>query len=491
MELEEPKIDITSKELIKPSSPTPQNKKELKLSLLDQKIPVLFFPVIFFYRKLPPFPALENSTSTNIVDPPTKTILELKQSLSKCLTKFYPLAGKLAPDLRSVECDDSGALFVEAKVHATLSQAVRNAPTGENLVQYLPFDTFCNAADDDEVLLLGTYPINEILLAVQFSWFECGSICIGVCVSHKIADINSLTVFMNSWAALNRGSDTITTNYESLSPNFELGRHLFPPGDDYVSPSSNFAPTPQGFNHKGKKKEFMYKRFSFSKKNLKELKQQVVPRPGILLKEQATKVEVVIAFLWKHLINAARAKNDEHRDMMARISVVINLRSRMSSLVSALSKMEFPFGNLVFVGTAEFISPGRNYGDVYGDLVCLTRDATRQVKEDYIFKYAVPFLRNDLGTNDSITDHIGQQQVQQWTFSSWCRSSTYEVDFGWGKPTLVGPAGKPNTSGSVVLTSRSSYEDEIDAWITISEDDLASLPHELLSLAPADFFPVN
>nr|XP_027121974.1 vinorine synthase-like [Coffea arabica] len=107
-------VEVISEELIKPSSPTPHICRDLKLSLLDQLMPSIYVPLIFFYQN--------RSSCSNNIDP-AKRSQHLKQSLSEVLTKFYPFAGRTNQNL-SVDCNDSGALFVESRVHAHLLKKV-------------------------------------------------------------------------------------------------------------------------------------------------------------------------------------------------------------------------------------------------------------------------------------------------------------------------------------------------------------------------------
>ncbi|KAL9431673.1 hypothetical protein AB3S75_026800 [Citrus x aurantiifolia] len=57
-------LDIISKEIIKPSSPTPLQLKTHKLSLLDQLAPDIYTSFLLFYDD-PPRVDDKTSTSTN------------------------------------------------------------------------------------------------------------------------------------------------------------------------------------------------------------------------------------------------------------------------------------------------------------------------------------------------------------------------------------------------------------------------------------------
>ena len=74
-------VEIISKEIIKPSSPTPHHLRKFKLSFLDQLPPLFHFPIIWFY---------DNKKFVD-VEPFERSRL-LKESLAETLTHFYPLA---------------------------------------------------------------------------------------------------------------------------------------------------------------------------------------------------------------------------------------------------------------------------------------------------------------------------------------------------------------------------------------------------------------
>ncbi|CAI9095720.1 OLC1v1031716C1 [Oldenlandia corymbosa var. corymbosa] len=471
----ETKIDIISRELIKPSSPTPDESKEHKLSLLDQNTPQLYMRLLFFYQNQSP-----NYSSNIAVDPRKTVILHLKQSLSECLTRFYPLAGKLIEDHNYIDCDDSGALFVEAKVDAPLSEAVQNAPY-EHFGQYLPFED--QSADGGE---------GKTLLAIQVSWFKCGGNVIGISMSHTLGDLTSLITFMNSWTAINRGEGAKLL----VVPNFDAGRNLFPPRN-----------SPYRFPISEVKGKIVCKRFLFSKEKLLDLKETAKSFSSSIAVKDPTRIEVVTAFLLKQFINVERAKNKNNiHNSCSRFRVwhAVNLRSRFSSLAALSSKAnEFPFGNLSTVATDTFTIPDDNDDESgqpdYGDLVSFTRNAIRKLNEDYFLNFVVPYLDRLVRSRTTGTEEEAEAEEQDSVarikrihFTSWCGFPWYEMDFGWGKPVSVGPAGdRHSLSTRVILkNSESSRDAGIEAWVYMWEDEVALLPGELLSLAATDYFRV-
>ncbi|CAI9108316.1 OLC1v1007886C1 [Oldenlandia corymbosa var. corymbosa] len=457
--MEGKKIEIKSRDLIKPSSPTPHDKRELKLSLIDQLAPQIYTPFLLFYKN-------------QHHEEPSKITLHLKQSLSESLNKFYPLAGRLNPNHLCIDCDDSGALFVEAKVHGSLSETVKNAPY-EHFGQYLPMEPYTNNN--------GSH-CGAPLLAVQITWFGCGGSIIGICISHKIADFMSLLTFLVSWAAIKR--DDSQKSPLVKVPNFEIGAHLFNPLE---FPINLPLPAEEG--------KIVVKRFVFNKEKITELKELAKTSSSSSSSPSVnnfTRVEVISAFLWKHFINVTRAKN-HGATIMSRIWQPVNLRNRMSSLAATSPDDEFPFGNMITYALASAVSDDSNHEKMgYGDLVHLVSDAMRKINNDYVYNSVIPFLKA-LGTNGF--PGLTQQQssnfrVANWQLTSWSKFPTSELDFGWGEPISAGPAAGTRTRPAILLGSKSG-EEEMEAWIGLLEDEFALLPDELLSLAATNLYDLN
>ncbi|KAL3497725.1 hypothetical protein ACH5RR_040457 [Cinchona calisaya] len=103
--MENEKPQIISKDLIKPSSPTPKHLKTYNLSVLDQLSPRFYYPIVLFY------PALDSKNSCNIKDISSR----LKKSLSEALTHYYPFAGQISGK-DFIVCNDEGVDFYEARI---------------------------------------------------------------------------------------------------------------------------------------------------------------------------------------------------------------------------------------------------------------------------------------------------------------------------------------------------------------------------------------
>lgn len=115
-------VETLAREIIKPSSPTPHHLRNLKLSLLDQIIPVEYTAVILFYRG-------NDDTHHH-----SHISQQLKQSLSEILKIYYPFAG-IIKDHILIECKDNGVEYVEAQTNCLLlkkkKRAEKRCPTLE------------------------------------------------------------------------------------------------------------------------------------------------------------------------------------------------------------------------------------------------------------------------------------------------------------------------------------------------------------------------
>ncbi|KAK7847865.1 vinorine synthase [Quercus suber] len=172
-------VEIISKEIIKPSSPTPHHLRNFKLSFLDQIAPSTYIPIVLFYQ-CKQYVDVDHDERTG----------SLKESLAETLTRFYPLAGTLNNEDFSINCNDEGVGYVQARVPCMLSQLVEKH-NEQALTQLLPFEP-----DRSRSNQFG----KEVLLAVQYNIFDCGGVAISFCFSHKVVDGASAINFITAWA---------------------------------------------------------------------------------------------------------------------------------------------------------------------------------------------------------------------------------------------------------------------------------------------------
>ncbi|XP_010040718.1 stemmadenine O-acetyltransferase-like [Eucalyptus grandis] len=180
------KVKVVSTETIKPSSPTPPHLRNFSFCLLDQLPPRFYVPVVLFYSA-PDEKAAPDSASVSG---------NLKTSLAQVLSLFYPLGGRVKGNA-GIDCNDEGALYLEAKAHFELSKVLSYTDI-DQLQQFLPFSPYRVSTNNED----------QVIVGVKANFFDCGGIRIGICISHKIANGASVSAFLNAWSAIaNNGID--------------------------------------------------------------------------------------------------------------------------------------------------------------------------------------------------------------------------------------------------------------------------------------------
>ncbi|XP_039173470.1 acetyl-CoA-benzylalcohol acetyltransferase-like [Eucalyptus grandis] len=191
------KVEVRWKKFVKPSVPTPNNQRKLKLTSLDQLQMPIYIGVMFYYRDNVENPGVDIS----------QRLLQMEESLSETLTLFYPMAGRyIEDDDCFIDCNDLGVELVYAKVDGQIVKLLHGDP------------------DIDLLERLSKYPTNVVgnpLVVIQVNAFECSGLAISVRFTHKIGDMYTMAMFINSWATTCRGNvDAIVT------PSFELSSLL-------------------------------------------------------------------------------------------------------------------------------------------------------------------------------------------------------------------------------------------------------------------------
>ncbi|KAI3955505.1 hypothetical protein MKW98_028450 [Papaver atlanticum] len=120
----------------------------------------------------------------------------------------------------------------------------------------------------------------------------------------------------------------------------------------------------------------------------------------------------------------------------------------------------------------------------FGNLVVLT-DAFRDVVKKIDREYIEALQSTDLLLNSilKLLEHYLNRHTLMMNFTSWCRFPLYETDFGWGKPIWVSTCTIP-TKNVIVLMDSNSFGDEIEAYVTLTGEDMVEFEHhdELLAL---------
>lgn len=254
------RIEIISRENIKPSSPTPIHLKNFKLSLFDQISFPEYAPMLLFYNGDGCDHHLYRGfDGHDQVDDGTVS---------------HPLAAELK-DNTTVDCNDNvnGAEYIEAHANFNLRDVVLKQPDYRFLREFLP-----NGVESEKA---ATYP----LLLIKATFFICGGVAIGTCFSHKLGDGRALTTFLNSWASISRGSDKL------IAPQY-VAASIFPPIDD--------CPMPPAYEIQD---SCTTKRLVFVASKITALKNKVASASVT----HPSRVEAVTALIWKCATTSSRS----------------------------------------------------------------------------------------------------------------------------------------------------------------------------------------
>ncbi|CAL5194926.1 unnamed protein product [Lathyrus oleraceus] len=419
-------IEIVSREMIKPSSPTPSHLRIYPLSFIDNMF-VCNVPLLLFYNP-------DKSSDQN------SKISQLKRSLSNVLSKYYIFAGKLN-DRITIECNDQGVPFLVTKIKNKLSDILKH-----------PEENLLNSLFADGLQWKQTYS-SYALVAIQINCFECGGMAISICMNHKCGDASTLFNFMKEWAIINKKLEE--ENGEELLilpfPLLEGGASIFPQKNLPIFPEYTL----------NIKKNMVYKRFVFQPSIIKFL-QELASSSSVLY---PSRVLVVKAWIYKHVVLSMGLNFKTSSFQMA-----VNLRKRMIPPLS-----ENCVGNIVWMSSMFADKEEMELKDV----VYKIKEGLSEFCDVYPklfggnnFSLLSEFLNKNIDLKSKTKDEIG--------FSSWCNFPIYEVDFGWEKPTWVTTCGCPWKNFTILMDRKDG--NGIDAIMSMEENHMTKFEHEYMEL---------
>ncbi|KAL3533654.1 hypothetical protein ACH5RR_007175 [Cinchona calisaya] len=223
--------------------------------------------------------------------PPSKISQILQTSLSKALSNFYPFAGRLMNNNLSVDCNDMGAQFVEARIKCPMSESLKQQKSHLKDLVFVISLSQSNLAGGSLVL-------------VQLTYFDCGGMALAASISHKVCDLITKSNFMKDWMLMAHQSSDIR------APPFN-GASLFPPVDD---------PLFKGFNPT-KGEICIRRRYLFHASKIEELK-ALASNSGV---DRPTRVEVVSALLYSCAVSASMKNSASFEP--SQLASAVNLRA--------------------------------------------------------------------------------------------------------------------------------------------------------------------
>ncbi|KAI3925143.1 hypothetical protein MKW98_009793 [Papaver atlanticum] len=442
-------VQVISKEIIKPSTPTPPHLRNFKISLIDQLLLPVYNPVVIF------FPANDvHEPDNNNNDYSSKTKI-LKKSLSETLARFYPMAGRLKDNI-SIECNDEGIDYIEAKVNAMMSEFMNVDVVHQLHPSHIIAENVAKQAQ----------------MAVQVNLFDCGGIAISLCVSHKIIDGSSAVTFMRSWSVTARAA--INQEEEVLYPTFDSAAIFpaLPPGVQVSSLES--YDSIRGEN-------VVTKLFLFNASKIAALRARVAEsRSSNMLSRYPTRTEAISALVWKSFMEANRVNVTRKHKLFSTKPIII--RSKANFSVNLREKLNPPlpnesFGNIITTAAAESTIIDNDedtlgFVDTLDGLISRLRLGVSGINDEYIRK----FQEGDVEFLKELVDHEGNENEEEKVHICWisslCRYPFYELDFGWGKPLWFALNTFSEYKNSVSLVG-TKCGTGIEAWVSLEKEDMA------------------
>ncbi|XP_058185994.1 spermidine hydroxycinnamoyl transferase-like [Rhododendron vialii] len=420
-------VTLKASYTVKPAEPKPSEL--MYLSEFDQVIATTHVPTVYFYR-----PISDRSLVLNPIE-------ILKNSLTKALTIFYPLAGRLQWTGRGrleLNCNSMGALFLEAESEAKIDDFGDFTPTSETraLIPYVDYNK----------------PIDELpLLLVQVTKFSCGGISLGLGMSHVLVDGRCIAHFVSEWARIARGEEPENLPFLDRTVLKLEEDDLTPPRFDHLEFSKPPMLIGQTDNLEERKKETTVVMLKLSKEHIQKLKKEANEFPSVYTSSKPfTRYEAVTAHMWR-----CTSKVRLHEiEQLTSVRFTVDFHSRM---VPPLPKHYF--GNAVLPMRSATVTSGELLLKPLGYGCSKIREAIEKVTDEYV-RSSLAYLKREKDLSKLRYSHVvGSTQgvflgnpnivITSWIGLPWCG-----VDFGWGKEIYMGPGTVGLDGKSFVFLSR-------------------------------------
>ncbi|CAI9116807.1 OLC1v1018065C1 [Oldenlandia corymbosa var. corymbosa] len=382
----------TPPDLITPCNPTP--KHTIYLSNLDDQT-FLRFSIKYLYL-------FKKSTNVDL----------LKQSLSRVLVDYYPLAGRLRKSRESdhkleVECNGEGAVFAEAFMDITADE----------------FDEISDKPNRSFRKLLYKVEAPTFLdippLVVQVTNLRCGGMILCTAINHGLCDGIGTAQFLQAWAHLTTKSTTelpiIPFHHRHVlkprcPPQVTFSHPTFAKSTPDNKPS--FQSDPNLF-HYLQSQPLVPSSLIFKASSILSLKRKCVPSL------KCTNFDIVSAHTWRCWVRSF----DLSPSVEVKLLFSMNIRRKL--------ELEIPegyYGNAFVLGCVEATVKELTEDNLHG-VVKLVQHAKSKVTGDYV---------------KSMIDHLEDKTLKvdlsrSLVISPWSKLGLEDLDFGEGKALQMGP----------------------------------------------------
>ncbi|KAK8515119.1 hypothetical protein V6N13_122110 [Hibiscus sabdariffa] len=395
----------------------------------------------------------------------------LKQSLSKTLSFFPPLAGRLHTDEKGyiyIACNDAGVEFHHAQCGSRFIRDVIGPVHVPELVK--EFFTF-----DKTVSYQGHY---RPIMAVQFTELADG-VFIGCSVNHAVTDGTSFWNFFNTFAEICRkisNGNNETIEKISRRPDFSRESVLISPAILKV-PDGGPRVT---FNENEPLRERI---FSFSREAILELKAKVnnsnvngdFSAIEILGKQSndkyhtemapASKTAEISSFqslsalLWRAVTRARKLPASK----TATFRMAVNCRHRLNPKMDPLY-----FGNAI-----QSIPTYASAGDVTSRSIRWCAEQLNESVKAHDDETVRRFVRS--WEKDPRCFPLGNFDGASMTMGSSPRFPMYDNDFGWGRPLAVRSGGANKFDGKISAFPGREGNGSVDLEVVLAPETMAGI----------------
>ncbi|KAM3337645.1 acetyl-CoA-benzylalcohol acetyltransferase [Capsicum galapagoense] len=395
-------VEIISKKIIKPSSPTPNHLQNYKLSFFDQIAEKSHVPFVLFY----PYDPIKNKNSTT-----DSMIQKLEESLSRVLTHVYPAAGRFHENKCSIICQDQGVQLIKVKVNRRMDEEfLKQAHNNLDLaLQFWPQ----GIKDVDATKLVAT-PIMFFQIAI----FQCGGITLSTSATHFAIDGWTNFTLIYEWSKVCKfGTPAEKINFMS----FDLA-NIFGPRDIKFSDETEPLVT-----------KLVAKKFVMDEVSVSNLRDELTKcnNSSRSLYFKPSRVEIITAILWRALLRASHAITGKMKPSV--LSFPLSLRGKLK-----YRETINPFGNFIIEIPINYEPKGcdielQNFIILIRETVQKTVDFVSEASVDEV----VAMVENLYNKSYGGTEWGASDDVEEFACSSLNRFHMQEADFGWGNPNLM------------------------------------------------------
>ncbi|GAU12647.1 hypothetical protein TSUD_121380 [Trifolium subterraneum] len=411
-------VSIKSSYTVIPEESTPQGR--LWLSDKDQVASQRHTPTIYIYKP--------KQNQENVIE-------TLKNSLSKILVHYYPIAGRLCYTNEEggsgrieVNLNAKGAILVEAETTKTIHD----------------YGDFSPSDSTKELVPIVNYnqPIEEIpILLVQLTSFKNNQgFAIGVALSHSLTDGIGACGFITSWAKIACGETLEPNELPFLDRTIIKFSHT--PLKEPCFEHMELQPLPLILGRKDtseeRKKKTTATLLKLSHDHVEKLKKKANEFLSMKKKDQESrpfsKFEAIGAHIWRC---ASKARGLEYNQ-----ESVVRFHADIRKRIIPPLPQNF-FGNALVL-TAAKVYIGEITSKPLGFAAEKIREATKLVKDEFI-KSQIDVIRSFENMDDARELFFGDETENapyfgnpNFQLTSWMGMPFYEADFGWGKPIFFG-----------------------------------------------------